>query len=65
MITYRAAVEELFPGEAENFKCETMAIKRGEYVSSTLPDFMKNAPDLTQMAIVLNGILMKHMLNVW
>jgi hypothetical protein len=46
IITYKAAVEELYPGEAENLGTETMVIKKGEYVSSTLMQFMKNVEEI-------------------
>ena len=40
-IVYRAAAEELEPGEAEKFNCETLIIKKGKYVSITVNDFRK------------------------
>jgi predicted transcriptional regulator YdeE len=41
-IVYRAAAEELEPGEAEKFNCETLIIKKGKYVSLTVNDFRKD-----------------------
>ena len=41
-IIYRAAAEELQPGEAEKFNCETLLIKNGEYISLTVDNFRKD-----------------------
>jgi hypothetical protein len=41
-IVYRAAAEELQPGEAEKFNCETLLIKKGNYISLDINDFRKD-----------------------
>jgi hypothetical protein len=41
-IVYRAAAEELEPGEAEKFNCETLIIKKGNYVCLPVNDFRKD-----------------------
>jgi|SRR6185437_2255365 len=40
-IIYKAAVLESFDGEAEKYGCETFVIKRGEYLTQTIKDWMK------------------------
>ena len=41
-IIYRAAAEELSPGEAEKLNCPTLIIKKGEYCCITVNDFRKD-----------------------
>jgi hypothetical protein len=41
-IIYKAAVEESYPGEAEELGCETFVIRKGEYTSIYIKDFMKD-----------------------
>lgn len=41
-IVYRAAVEEMYDGEAEKVDCETLTIPKGEYVAITVSDFRKD-----------------------
>ncbi|HZY36282.1 MAG TPA: transcriptional regulator [Mucilaginibacter sp.] len=41
-IVYRAAAEELKRGEAEQFNCETLVIKKGKYTSLTVNEFRKD-----------------------
>lgn len=41
-IIYRAATEETYPGEAETYHCETLILKKGSYISTTLHDYMKD-----------------------
>ena len=48
VIIYRAAVEEIAPGEAEKFDLPTMILKNGNYISITIHDFMKNIPAIGQ-----------------
>lgn len=40
-IVYKAAAEELYPGEAEKFHCDKMVLKKGKYVGLTLKDYTK------------------------
>lgn len=39
-IIYKAASEESFEGESEKLGCERFVIKKGEYISITIKDFM-------------------------
>ena len=41
-IVYKAAAEELKPGEAELLGCETMILKKGKYYCITITDYMKD-----------------------
>ena len=41
-IVYRAAAEEMEPGEAEKYNCETLIIKKGKYVCLSVNDFRKD-----------------------
>lgn len=43
-IIYKAAAEELIPGEAIELGLETITIKSGKYLSITVTDFMKDLP---------------------
>ena len=42
VIVYRAAAEELAIGEAEQYQCETLILKKGSYVSLTVKDYKKD-----------------------
>lgn len=46
-IVYLAAVEEAFKGEAEKFKCKTLILKSGNYISVFLPDYEKNIQNIS------------------
>ncbi|MRG45036.1 transcriptional regulator [Chitinophaga sp. SYP-B3965] len=41
-IVYRAATEETFQGEAEQYKCDTLILKKGKYLSLILKDYAKD-----------------------
>ncbi|MBA3829476.1 MAG: transcriptional regulator [Taibaiella sp.] len=41
-IMYKAAVEEIFVGEAELLGCETFIIRKGTYISELIPHFADN-----------------------
>jgi hypothetical protein len=41
-ITYKAAVEESYPGEAEKYNCKRLIIPRGEYMSELIHDWQKD-----------------------
>jgi len=43
-IIYRAAAEENSTEEAARLGCERFTIKKGEYISEFIEDFMKNIP---------------------
>lgn len=45
-IVYRAAAEELYPGEAENAGMNTLVLKKGRYISLTIHDYMKDLPGI-------------------
>lgn len=47
-IVYRAATEERSPGEAEKYKCGTLILKKGKYISLTVHDFRKNPQGIEQ-----------------
>jgi hypothetical protein len=47
-ITYKAATEEKSAHEAEQLDCERFTIKKGEYISMYIADFMKNIPAMGQ-----------------
>ncbi|ELR73271.1 hypothetical protein C900_04782 [Fulvivirga imtechensis AK7] len=38
-IVYKAAAEVTFSGEAEELNCDTMTVKKGRYISSTVRNF--------------------------
>jgi len=41
-IKYKAAAEELNEGEAKSFNLETLILRKGNYISLTVHDFMKD-----------------------
>lgn len=45
-IIYKAGVEESYPGEGEQLGCETFIIKKGQYISIYIKDFMKDIPKI-------------------
>lgn len=45
-INYKAATEETFQGEAEQYKCDTIILKKGKYVSITIRSFMDDAKSI-------------------
>ena len=47
-ITYKAAAEEKSADEAGRLGCERFTIKKGEYTSLYIEDFMKNIPAIGQ-----------------
>ena len=42
VIVYRAAAEEITPGEAKQFNCETLILKKGKYICLTVIDYAKD-----------------------
>jgi hypothetical protein len=48
VITYRAAAEEIAPGEAEKLNCDTLVLKKGKYISLTIVDFMKDIQSINR-----------------
>jgi len=47
-IIYKAAVEESYSEEGEKLGCETFIIKKGQYISIYIKDFMKDIPKIGQ-----------------
>ena len=47
-IIYKAGVEENYTGEGEKLGCETFIIKKGQYTSIYIKEFMKNIPKIGQ-----------------
>lgn len=47
-IIYKAAAEELNDGEAKSFGLETYIIKKGDYISIAIADFMNNVASIGQ-----------------
>jgi hypothetical protein len=46
VITYKAAAEELSPGEGAKLNCETLVLKKGKYIGRTIHDFMKDTSSI-------------------
>ena len=44
VIVYKAAAEEINPGEAEELNCNSLVLKKGQYICITVNDFMKDIP---------------------
>jgi hypothetical protein len=42
VIIYKAATEEIYQGEAQEFGCETFTIERGQYISILIKDYIQN-----------------------
>ncbi len=53
IIVYKAAVEESYPGEAEKFNLDTMVIKKGNYISITLNDWVKDTTEIGRIFTTL------------
>lgn len=45
-IIYRAAVEELYEGEAEKFQVEKLILRKGEYISIILKNYHENIQNI-------------------
>lgn len=45
-MTYKAAVEEKFKGESEQLGLDTYLLKKGEYLSTTVHNFMNDIPSI-------------------
>jgi len=46
-IRYRAAAEELYPGEAEAFHLESLQIRKGDYLSEIVKEYMNNISEIS------------------
>ncbi len=47
-IVYKAAAEELTPGEGKQHGCETVVLKKGKYVSAVIHDYMKDLQSISR-----------------
>jgi hypothetical protein len=45
-LVYKAAVEERYRGEAEKLGLETYLLRKGEYLSTTVHNFMNDIPSI-------------------
>jgi predicted transcriptional regulator YdeE len=70
-IVYKAAAEEINPGEAEKLNCDTLVLKKGNYISLTINDYMKDIQSidrsfkelLSQPGLDPNGYCVEWYLN--
>lgn len=70
-IVYRAAAEEIEQAEAEKSGCDTLVLKKGKYICSTINDFMKDIQSigksfenlLTHPGLDPNGYCVEWYLN--
>ncbi len=46
VIVYKAGTEETYAGEAEQYGCKTMIIKKGKYIAKTVMDFAKDVTSI-------------------
>jgi hypothetical protein len=47
-IVYRAAAEELQPGEAEKWNCGTLVLKKGDYLCIRIEDYLEDIASIGQ-----------------
>jgi len=45
-IVYRAATEETFHGEAEQYKCDTLILKKGKYLQMVVKNYTKDVQSI-------------------
>jgi len=45
-IAYMAAAEELQPGEAAKYDCDSLVLKKGKYISERVNNYMEDLPRL-------------------
>jgi len=60
VIVYRAATEERFPGEAEQFKCDTLILKGGNYLCITIQNYQQDIPAIRK---AFNKLLLNQQLD--
>ncbi|HEY5822880.1 MAG TPA: transcriptional regulator [Cyclobacteriaceae bacterium] len=53
-IVYRAAAEELFKGEAKKFNCDTLVLKKGEYIGKDVKNYIN---DVQSVQLAFDEIL--------
>ena len=46
VIAYKAAAEELKPGEGATLKCDTLVIRKGNYFSLKMKNYMSDLPGI-------------------
>lgn len=54
-IIYRAGAEEKFPGEGAEYKCGTMQLKKGRYISKRLLSYRENPGSIGEAFETLLG----------
>jgi len=47
-IIYRVGTEETYAGEAEKYKCDTLTLKGGNYISVVVKDFRKDKSSISK-----------------
>ena len=52
-MVYKAAIEEISPGESEHLGAETYTLRKGEYLSLTVHNFMDDIPSIGKAFRVL------------
>jgi hypothetical protein len=55
-IVYKAATEETVEGEAKKYNCETLIIKKGNYISIVISNYRK---DLQSIGIAFQKLLLQ------
>ncbi|MEO6720850.1 MAG: hypothetical protein ABIN67_10795 [Ferruginibacter sp.] len=46
VIVYKAAAEELHAGEAAEFNCDSLVLKKGKYICTAIHDYMKDVESI-------------------
>lgn len=46
VIVYKAAAEEINPGEAEKLNCDTLVLKKGKYICLAIDDYVKDVQSI-------------------
>lgn len=49
LIVYRAAAEEFYPGEGAKLNCETLVLHKGNYICSTVHDYLNDLPGIAKV----------------
>ena len=55
VISYDAATEEIYQGEAEELGCETIVIESGKYICLVFEDYIRNIPDVEKAFQLLDA----------
>ncbi len=59
-IIYKAAVKESFEGEGKKYGCETFILKKGDYLTETIIDWMKK---IDTIGSTFQTLLKDHLLD--